>query len=87
MLMTLKRHIESVCIFSVELHIKKPLRHGNKGKKCVAKFELWNQIWTLHSMRGNLICNVGAEYSVLFLTNIVAQIAGYKILKNQWYLN
>ena len=38
-------------------------------------------------MRGNLICNVGAEYSVLFLTNIVAQIAGYKILKNRWYLN
>lgn len=38
-------------------------------------------------MRGNLICNVGSEYSVLFLTNIVAQIAGYITFKNQWYLN
>lgn len=87
MLMTLKKHIESVRIFSVEVHIKKPLRYGKKGKKCVAKFELWNQIWTLNSMRGNLICNVGAEYRVLFLTNIVAQIAGYITFKNQWYLN
>lgn len=57
--------MESVCICSVELHIKKSLRYGNKGKKYVPRFEFWNQIWILHSMRGNLICNIGAACPVL----------------------
>lgn len=61
MLMMPWKHIESVCICSVELHTKKPLRNGNKGKKCAPKLELWNQIWILHSMKGNLIYNVGSE--------------------------
>lgn len=57
--------MESVYICLVELHIKKSLRYGNKGKKYVPKFEFWNQTWILYSMRGNLTCNIVAACPVL----------------------